>query len=181
MDDAGLVLLTGRNGAGKSTFLLCLLGRYPVDGGYIRFNGEDVTGLPVEKRRAAFVNQSSFFGHMDVGTHIHWGSGGMNSSDAKAGRVTEGLGIGFSGKVDRLSQGQKMRVAVATAVLSSPRVILIDEALSNISDRLAVLSELKKMSEEYRFDIVCVSQDAEDSRIADHHYTIDKGAMSRVF
>ena len=181
MSDSGMILLTGKNGAGKSTFLLCLLGQRSPDSGRMALNGRELADLPTEKRRVAFVNQSTFGPHWDVEKHLIWGAGRIPPDTASISDARKGLGIDYGGKVGRLSLGQKIRVAIATAVLSSPEALLIDEALSNLSERLAVLSWLREWSVYSKTDIVYVSQDQSESNFADHHYVIEEGRMSRKF
>lgn len=181
MKDGGLILLTGRNGAGKSTFLLCLLGYHALDSGSIVLNGRDVTEVPVERRHIAFVSQSTYFGHMDVEKHLSWGMTDDGRASHEIGAVREKLGIDYEGRVRELSLGQRIRVAIATAVLASPEALLLDEAISNLSGQFAVLGELKILAAERKFDLVCVSQGPEWTKVADHHYAIEQGSMSRQF
>ncbi len=180
MNDSGFILLTGRNGAGKSTYLLCLTGQQPFDSGHLLINGKEVTGKPVRERRIAFVNQSTYFPHLDVDSHIMWAVHGSRD-EISSRNVREKLAIDYSGKVGQLSLGQRIRVAIATAILASPEVLLIDEAVSNLSEKKEILLELKSISSERHFDIVYVSQDVDESSVANHHYVLEGGKMNKVF
>lgn len=178
MKDGGLIFLTGRNGAGKSTYLLTLAGQYLPDTGTVKVNGRDVTNVPLESRRIAFVNQSTFFGHLFVGDHIMWGARGRNIAD-RYKSVVKGLGISYNGKVGALSLGQRIRVALATAIMSSPELLLIDEAISNLSEKTEVLSELKLLCTSLGFDVIHATQDDGDGDVADHAYHLADGIMTR--
>lgn len=179
MSDSGFILLSGRNGAGKSTFLLTLAGQYVPDTGDIRVNGREVSRVPLESRRIAFVNQSTYFGHLTVKEHIMWGARGPEA-DERFNRVIKSLAIVFDGKVGSLSLGQRIRVALATAIMSSPELLLIDEAISNLSERDEVLKELHSLSSGLGFDIVHASQDEEGGEAVDHRYHLVEGVMTKL-
>lgn len=181
MSDSGFILLTGRNGAGKSTFIYSLLGLYAVDSGGIKLNGKEIAGLPIDRRRIGFVNQSTFFPHLDVDRHILWGLRHRQPVRLSLNEIKERLGITFSGRVGKLSLGQRIRVALATSIIASPEALLIDEAISNLSERFEVLGELRSLAEEGGMDIVYVSQDPSEARAASHHYVVEGGIMSRLF
>lgn len=179
MSDSGFILLTGRNGAGKSTYLLTLAGQYLPDTGGIKVNGREVSRLPLESRRIAFVNQSTYFSHLSVKEHIMWGARGPNMEERFRG-VVKGLDIDFAGKVGSLSLGQRIRVALATAIMSAPEVLLIDEAISNLSERGEVLRELGSLSSSLGFDVVHASQDDDNADTVDHRYHLVDGVMTKL-
>ena len=179
MRDGGFILLTGRNGAGKSTFLLTLAGQYLPDFGGKKGNGRAVSRVPLENRRIAFVNQSTYFGHLSVKEHIMWGARG-EKVDERFGSVMKGLDIDFDGKVGSLSLGQRIRVALATAIMSSPELLLIDEAISNLSERTEVLKELGSLSAGLGFDVVHASQEDDNRGLVDHRYHLADGVMSKL-
>ena len=181
MEDSGFILLSGRNGAGKSTFLLCLLGKHPIDSGSIFVNGRDVTVLPVEKRHMAFVNASTCFPHMDVVKHLSWGAKDVKPGKSVMDDIRSRLGITFEGRVGRLSLGQRIRVSLATAILSNPEVLLIDEAMSNLSEKDRIISEMVSISKESHFDTVYVSQDPSEKSGIEHNYLLEEGRMTKIF
>ncbi len=181
MEDSGFILLSGRNGAGKSTFLLCLLGKHSVDSGSIFVNGRDVTVLPVEKRHIAFVNASTCFPHMDVVKHLSWGAKDVKPDKSRVDDIRSRLGITFEGKVGRLSLGQRIRVSLATAILSNPEVLLIDEAMSNLSEKDRIISEIVFISKEMHFDTVYVLQDSSEKSGIEHNYLLEEGRMTKIF
>lgn len=179
MHDRGLILLSGENGSGKSTFLKSLSGLVPVGGGEISIDGVDVTGMQPQERRIVYATNNSYFSHMSVQRHIMWAMG--NSPDT--GYVEElenAFGIQFQGKLKELSMGQRMRVTLATAFASRPRAIMLDEVVSNISNPEAVLEQIKRISHESSVDVVFVAHSLGEES-SDHHYTMESGDMVRHF
>lgn len=74
MSDRGFVCLSGRNGAGKTTFLKIVAGLTRPDAGAVKINGRDVTGLPVERRGVVMVTPGSSIPAMQVDAHLLWGA-----------------------------------------------------------------------------------------------------------
>ena len=134
MADEGLIHLTGENGSGKTTFLRCLAGFMRVDSGTVKANGEDLTMIPARLRRIVYINQNTYFDHMTVEDHLHWPLKLVEERDREdIESMREIFGINYSGKLSKLSLGQKLRVAMATGFIRKPSVILLDETMSNIS------------------------------------------------
>ena len=140
-DKGEIVALLGPSGSGKTTVLRLVAGFETPDAGRVVVEGEDVTGLPAERRRFGMVFQHyALFPHMTVGENVAFGLAGADRG-ASAARVAEVLGLtGLSGfeprRVTELSGGQQQRVAVARALAPSPRVLLLDEPLSNLDPTL---------------------------------------------
>jgi ABC-type sugar transport system ATPase subunit len=178
MEDGGMIFLTGPNGSGKTTFLMCLAGHYSMDGGVIEHNGIGMTGRAPSYRKFVYIDHSSVFMHMSVDKHLRWAMG--TGDEVLLEKVKEGLHIDFHGKLRDLSLGQRTRVAVATAVLSGPNAILLDEVVSSITDRLGFLAELKELSVSRGFDVIYVTQERNDGIAADHQYVMEKGRLSRI-
>src|SRR5213078_2512910 len=133
-----IVALLGPSGSGKTTLLRLLAGFETPDAGSIRVEGEEVTGLPPARRRFGMVFQHyALFPHLDVGANVAFGL-------AKTGaerRVAAALALvdlaGFERRrVQELSGGQQQRVALARALAPEPRVLLLDEPLSNLDPSL---------------------------------------------
>ena len=183
ISDAGTICIFGKNGSGKTSTLLMICGFIVPDSGKIIINNRDVTFLQPQKRSAVFINQDSYFPNMDVDDHLtHF----MDRKNSKAGNVNIDeirniMGIDFSGKVKNLSMGQKIRVSIATALMTGPQVLAIDEALSNLDDKNHVIGNLKDYAGRSGMDLIFVTQDQADSELSDHSYRMTDGKSERLF
>ena len=180
--EKGLIQLTGENGSGKTTFLRCLAGFMMVDSGTVKINGEDLTEKPVQLSQIVYINQNTYFDHMTVEEHLHWPLKFVEEPDREyIESLREIFGINYSGKLSKLSLGQKLRVAMATGFIRKPRVILLDETMSNISQGEELLESMQKMAGRMSVDIIYVTQDSAERYVADHKYTLHSGAMKKLF
>jgi molybdate/tungstate transport system ATP-binding protein len=173
-----IICITGRNGAGKTTLLRCLAGIYNIDSGYIKLDGINIESLPIEKRRIVLIDNNSYIPNLSVDEHILWAS--KNLEKGKLKKIKSLLGINFSGKVGKLSLGQRIRVALATALLSNPKAILVDEAFSHISQKKEFIGSFLKLAREFKIKIVFTTQDINDAKFASYHYLIENGEMKRI-
>ena len=133
--------LLGPSGSGKTTALRLLAGFETADGGEIRIAGERVEAMAPAKRRFGMVFQHyALFPHMSVAKNVAFGLAGTNRQE-RAERVAAALArvdlAGFESRpVTQLSGGQQQRVALARALAPEPRVLLLDEPLSNLDPEL---------------------------------------------
>jgi len=138
-----LVALLGPSGCGKTTTLRMIAGLEQPTSGDILFDNESVTGILPEKRNIGMVFQRYvLFPHMNVARNVGFGlqMRGVKRAEVDA-RVAEVLGIvqlkGFEKRFpSQLSGGQQQRVAIARTVVTNPRVMLMDEPLSNLDAKL---------------------------------------------
>ena len=182
MAEEGLIHLTGENGSGKTTFLRCLAGFMRVDSGTVKVNGEDLTMIPARLRRIVYINQNTYFDHMTVEDHLHWPLKLVEERDREdIESMREIFGINYSGKLSKLSLGQKLRVAMATGFIRKPSVILLDETMSNISQSEELLESIRKMARRMPIDVIYVTQDGAEREVTDHKYTLHSGNMKKLF
>ncbi len=138
-----VLALLGPSGSGKTTLLRLLAGFESADAGRILLAGADVTHLPPARRGVGMVFQHyALFPHLDVGANVAFGLHGRGLGKPEvARRVGEVLALvdlaGYERRpVTALSGGQQQRVAVARALAPAPRLLLLDEPLSNLDPAL---------------------------------------------
>jgi multiple sugar transport system ATP-binding protein len=168
VDDGEFFVLLGPSGCGKTTLLRMISGLEIADRGTITIGGKDVTELPPRKRDIAMVFQNyAIFPHLTVRQNIAFGLK-MKGEEKKI--VTERTErsadlVELSGYLDRrpgqLSGGQRQRVAVARAIAAGPKVLLMDEPLSNLDAllRLKFRSDLKRIVHELKTTTIYVTHD----------------------
>ena len=146
-----LMTLLGPSGCGKTTALRCLTGTNHPDDGRIFLDGKDVTDVPTHQRELGMVFQNfALFPHMTVADNVGFPLMIRNlPKEERAKRAIEALRLvrleGYVGHYPRqLSGGQQQRVGLARALVYHPKVLLLDEPLSNLD---------AKLREEMRFEI----------------------------
>ena len=146
-----LMTLLGPSGCGKTTALRCLTGTNHPDEGRILLDGKDVTDVPTHQRELGMVFQNfALFPHMTVADNVGFPLMIRNlPKQERTKRVIEALRlVRLEGYVDhyprQLSGGQQQRVGLARALVYRPKVLLLDEPLSNLD---------AKLREEMRFEI----------------------------
>ena len=172
LEDGELVSLLGPSGCGKSTLLNMLSGILPVSGGKIYFDGQDVTKLPPEKRGIGLVFQNyALYPHMTVMGNICFPL--ETQKIPKAERIERAQQIAKLVHVDmlmnrrpaELSGGQQQRVAIARALVKNPRLLLLDEPLSNLDARLRLemREEIRRIQQRTGVTTIFVTHDQEEA------------------
>ncbi|MDQ1255553.1 MAG: transporter ATP-binding protein [Candidatus Hydrogenedentes bacterium] len=173
--------LLGPSGCGKTTTLRLMAGLETPDAGTIAFGGRDVTALPPERRNAAMVFQSyALFPHMNVFENVAFGLRAQKmAKTAIPGRVDETLELvqlGGMGKrrVTELSGGQQQRVALARALAVQPKILLLDEPLSNLDAELryATREQLAELQRRLGITAVYVTHDQEEALELAHRIAV---------
>lgn len=138
-----LVALLGPSGCGKSTTLRMIAGLLPATSGEIVFDGQPMTSVPAERRGAVMMFQNHrLFPHMTVAENVGFGLRMRNEDRStirrKVGEMLARVDLaGYENRrPDQLSGGQAQRVALARALVVGPRVLLLDEPLSNLDANL---------------------------------------------
>jgi spermidine/putrescine ABC transporter ATP-binding subunit len=164
--------LLGPSGCGKTTLLRILAGfDYPTEG-FVRIGGENVDGVPPNRRPVNMVFQSyAVFPHMSVADNVAYGLRvtGTGRSEAAA-RVREALELVQLEEYGRrkphqLSGGQRQRVALARALVKRPKVLLLDEPLSALDAKLreAMQLELVRLQETVGITFIIVTHDQREA------------------
>ena len=182
LEDGELVSLLGPSGCGKSTLLNMLSGILPVSGGKIYFDDQDVTSMPPEKRGIGLVFQNyALYPHMTVYENIafplklkkvaetdadgktHLKKMPNEEIDRRVREAAEVLDITqfLDRKPKALSGGQRQRVAIGRAIVRSPKVLLMDEPLSNLDAKLRnqMRAEIIKLREKIDTTFIYVTHD----------------------
>jgi putative spermidine/putrescine transport system ATP-binding protein len=163
-----IIALLGPSGSGKTTMLRLLAGFETPDGGRIVVEGEDVTTVPPARRRFGMVFQHyALFPHLDVGENVAFGLRGQGDAARKAADALRLVDLaGFERrKVQELSGGQQQRVALARALAPEPRVLLLDEPLSNLDPALRERTrrELRQLIKRVGITTVFVTHEQEEA------------------
>jgi thiamine transport system ATP-binding protein len=183
--------LVGPSGCGKTTTLRLLGGFETPTTGAIRFDGEDVAGVPPEKRNAGVVFQNyALFPHMTVGENVAYGLNFASPPDGMTTeqRVTELLElVDLPGMADRdpeqLSGGQRQRVAMARALAPGPDVLLLDEPMSALDARLRerLRVQIREIQQELGITTIYVTHDQEEAlAISDRVAVMQDGGVEQV-
>jgi ABC-type Fe3+/spermidine/putrescine transport system ATPase subunit len=162
----------GPSGSGKSTILRMIAGLERPDGGRVLIEGRDVAGLPPWRRELGMVfQQYAIFPHMSAGENVAYGlrMRGMGRAAIEA-RVAAMLAlVGLPGFASRdatlLSGGEQQRVALARALAPEPRMLLLDEPLSALDEKIRreMQSELKHIQRRTGTTFLYVTHDQEEA------------------
>lgn len=164
--------LLGPSGCGKSTILNMILGVFEPTLGEIRFDGRVINKIPMNKRDVGMVFQNyALFPHMTVEKNVSFGLEMRKiSKEERQKRVDEALEMVQLRKLAKrfpreLSGGQQQRVALARALVIQPKVLLLDEPLSNLDAKLRkdMRLQLKRLHEELKITTIFVTHDQEEA------------------
>lgn len=192
--DGKLVGLLGPSGCGKSTTLNMICGLETPTEGKIFFGDDDVTDLPPELRGVGMVFQSyALYPHLTVRQNIIFPLQNLKGDqkltkeemDAKAHEAAKLVQIDelMERKPSELSGGQQQRVAIARALVKRPKVLLLDEPLSNLDARLRLQTreEIRRIQRETGITTVFVTHDQEEAMsISDLIVVMSKGVIQQI-
>jgi sulfate transport system ATP-binding protein len=192
--DGEFLALLGPSGSGKTTLLRIIAGLAFPDEGHVRFNGEDVTELPVAERKVGFVfQQYALFKHMSVLDNVGFGlsvrSRARRPSRAKIRtRARELLDlVQLDGLGDRypaqLSGGQQQRVALARALAVEPQLLLLDEPFGALDAKVRkeLRRWLRQLHEQMGLTSIFVTHDQEEAlELADRVVVLDRGVIEQI-
>ena len=192
--DGKLIGLLGPSGCGKSTTLNLLCGLQTPTAGKIFFGEDDVTSLPAEKRGVGFVFQNyALYPHLTVQQNILFPLQNLKGKEKlskeemlkKAYEAAKLVQIDslMDRKPSELSGGQQQRVAIARALVKMPRVLLLDEPLSNLDARLRLQTreEIRRIQRETGITTVFVTHDQEEAMsISDMIVVMKDGVIQQI-
>ncbi|MDM8200092.1 ABC transporter ATP-binding protein [Allofournierella massiliensis] len=187
VEDGEIVSILGPSGCGKTALLNLILGIVDVDGGTIRYDGQDLTGTPMEKRGFNIVFQDyALFPNLNVYQNITYGL--RNKPDISTKEEVEdlidllGLRDHLAKRIDQLSGGQKQRVALARTMVMKPRILLLDEPLSALDGVIkeSIKDRIKTIAREYRLTTIIVTHDPEEAlTLSDRVLIMESGVISQ--
>jgi molybdate transport system ATP-binding protein len=188
---AGFTIIFGASGAGKTTLLDCIAGLSDPDEGRIFVGGEDLydsekkCNVPAWKRRIGYVHQDlALFPHLTVEENVAYGLRALSATD----RTTRCRDILARFRIERMrerrpsqiSGGERQRAALARALVTEPRALLLDEPLAAL-DRLtkaALINDLRKWNQHYRVPILLVTHNGEEVfALGDEVVILDTGRI----
>jgi iron(III) transport system ATP-binding protein len=185
-----LFFLLGPSGCGKTTLLRILAGFVQPDAGEVYFGDERITHLPPRSRDAGMVFQTyALWPHLTVAQNVAYGLRvrGLPRHEVTQ-RVEQALKLvrmeGYDQRrPNQLSGGQQQRVALARALVVRPRVLLLDEPLSNLDARLRdeMREEIRRLHQETRLTMVYVTHDQKEAlALADRLAVMRSGGLVQV-
>ena len=187
----GVIALFGRSGSGKSTLTNVIAGLLTPDVGTVTLDGEQLTDMrqgivvPVERRRIGYVFQDArLFPHLSVAGNLRYGERRRRAASTVSGfdEVVALLGLTplLQKKPRQLSGGERQRVSLGRALLSQPRLLLLDEPLASldVARREEVLPYLVALRDRLSIPMVYVSHQFEEVlRLATHLVLLEGGCV----
>ena len=192
--DGKLIGLLGPSGCGKSTTLYMISGLQKPTSGQIFFGDDDVTELPTENRGVGLVFQNyALYPHMTVKQNILFPLQNLKGADkltkeemlertVNAAKLVQIDNL-LERKPSELSGGQQQRVAIARALVKMPRVLLLDEPLSNLDARLRLQTreEIRRIQRETKITTIFVTHDQEEAMsISDMIVVMKLGVVQQI-
>lgn len=194
LPDGKLIGLLGPSGCGKSTVLSLICGLQKPTSGKIFFGEDDVTSLPPENRGVGLVFQNyALYPHLTVLENIIFPLQNLRGKNklSKEAMIEKANRVASLVQIDSLMQrmpgelsgGQQQRVAIARALVKMPRVLLLDEPLSNLDARLRLQTreEIRRIQKETGITTVFVTHDQEEAMsICDEMVVMCEGVIQQV-
>ena len=185
-----LICILGPSGCGKTT-LLNIIGGFVSDfSGDVLLSDENINNIPSEKREIATVFQSyGLFTHKNVIDNVSYGlkllkiDKHMRKKRARDMLEKVGLAGYEKKKIKELSGGEQQRVAIARSMVLNPKLLLLDEPLSNLDVHLrdVMRKEIKRIQKEFGVTMIIVTHDQEDAfKLADRVIVINEGRIEQV-
>lgn len=188
--DGEFLTFLGPSGCGKTTTLRMIAGFETPSSGQILLGDQDVTKIPANERGMGFVFQNyALFPHMKIFDNVAYGLKIRNeSSDAIKSKVREALAMVGLEKAEhrypnQLSGGEQQRVALARVLVLRPKVILMDEPLSNLDAklRLHMRTEIRRIQQELQLTCLYVTHDQKEAlTMSDRIMVMNHGKIEQI-
>ena len=184
--DKEIFVIIGPSGSGKSTLLRIIAGLEFPDEGKVLFDETDVTAIPANKRGIGMVFQDyAVWPHMSVEDNVKFVIKDKNNADEIAKRALEMVGLFNKRKnmPNQLSGGELQRVAIARALAVNPKILLLDEPLSNLDEKIRkeLLIELIDIIKENKLTALFVTHSQEEAfEIGDRIAVLNKGQLEQT-
>ena len=185
-----LVCILGPSGCGKTTLLNITGGFVSNFSGDVLLSDENINNIPPEKREIATVFQSyGLFTHKNVIDNVSYGLKLLkidkNMREKRARDMLEKVGLaGYDKKkIKELSGGEQQRVAIARSMVLNPKLLLLDEPLSNLDVHLrdVMRKEIKRIQKQFGVTMIIVTHDQEDAfKLADRVIVINEGHIEQI-
>ncbi len=190
IEEGEMFTLLGPSGCGKTTLLRLIAGFYAADEGEISFDGRRVNDVPPHERGIGMVFQNyALWPHMKVNENVGYGLKLRKLPSAEIAQRVQGAleKVRLGGLGDRypgqLSGGQQQRVALARALVLNPKILLLDEPLSNLDAkiRIQVRAEIRKLQKELGITAVYVTHDQEEAlTLSDRIAVFNQGRVIQI-
>ncbi|MBV7391908.1 ABC transporter ATP-binding protein [Enterococcus sp. ALS3] len=185
-----MLVVLGPSGCGKSTLLSCLNGFEKVNSGKILLAEEDITEVSPEERDITTVFQSySLFPHLNVLENLMYGLKFKKIKKGEARKKAEEmlallrLSDYAESNIQDLSGGQQQRVALGRSLIVEPKLLLLDEPLSNLDEklRISLRAEIRRLQKELVMTMVFVTHDQQEAfAIADQILLMNQGEIQQI-
>ncbi len=185
-----LLCLLGSSGCGKTTTLKMIGGFLKPNSGEIWVDGQNITYLEPEERPVSTVFQSyALFPHLTVLENVIYGLKFQKIKKKEAKEMgmeyleTVGLSEYANAKIHEISGGQQQRVALARSLITKPKILLLDEPLSNLDAKLRIKmrQEIKQIQSKFDITMVFVTHDQEEAMVlGDSIAIMDQGNLIQI-
>ncbi len=190
VSEGDLFTLLGPSGCGKTTTLRCLAGFEKPSNGNIRFLGRDFTTIPPFRRNIGMVFQSyALFPHMSIFDNVAYGLRmrkiPRREIEQRVNRIIQLVELEETQKrkPSELSGGQQQRIALARALVYEPKLLLLDEPLSNLDAKLRIYmrEEIRRIQQKAKVTTIYVTHDQEEAlAISDQIAVMSDGKIDQI-
>jgi len=184
LDEGGSLAVLGRNGVGKSTLLLTLMGFTRVHSGAVRFRAGDITHMPPHRRAQAGIGwvaqEREIFPSLSVEENLLVAARPGRWDARAVYRLFPRLQERRANMGNQLSGGEQQMLAIARALMSKPRLLLVDEPSVGLSPLLVshTISSIRELKEKYGLTVLMAEQNFHQAiRVADRGYIIVHGEI----